>query len=97
MDCYIFQELLSKPSRVEPQRDSLGTSTRSDPGELGNDPGSRWEYRQSDQMNEFRNLEPDPAYPEDRLRYSRSKSETDLVAVTPEENQRYSSPLQPGM
>ncbi|XP_053407019.1 uncharacterized protein LOC123546728 isoform X6 [Mercenaria mercenaria] len=92
-----LKELLSKRNPVETQRDSLGTSTRSDPGEVLNDPGSRWEYRQSDQMNEFHRLEPEPAYPEDRLRYSRSKSDTDLVALTPDESQRYSSPMQPGV
>lgn len=91
-----FQDLLSKRTEVEPKRDSLGASTRSDPGGMLEDPGSRWEYRQSDQMNEFHRLEPEPAYPQDRLRYSRSKSDTDLVAVSPTESHRYSSPMQPG-
>lgn len=85
---------MSRRQPSEPQtRDSLGTSTRSDPG-LQDEPGTNWEYRMSDQ-NEFQRLEPEPAYPQDRLRYSRSKSDTDL-ALSPAESQRYSSPMQPG-
>ncbi|KAL4231892.1 Alstrom syndrome [Mactra antiquata] len=90
-----LKELLSKRQPINPSRDSLGTSTRSDPGGTFDEPESNWEYRVSDQ-NEFQRLEPEPAYPQDRLRYSRSKSDTDLVALSPTESQRYSSPMQPG-
>ena len=80
----------------EEQRDQMGTSVRSDPGGFLEDMGSRREYRESADRNEFRVLEPEPGYPQERLRYSRSRSDTDLVALSPAESQKYSSPMQPG-
>lgn len=100
------QEVLPRQPREEPLprqpreetvvQDSLGTTTRSDPGGALDDGGSRWEYRVSDHAPEFKRLEPELAYPQDRLRYSRSKSDTDLVALSPSDSLRYSSPKQPG-
>ncbi|KAH3787914.1 hypothetical protein DPMN_166045, partial [Dreissena polymorpha] len=91
--------LARSSQRQEPvlpaNRDSLGQSTRSDPGGSLEEVGPRWEYRESD-PREFQNLEPEPAYPQDRLRYSRSRSDSDLVALTPTDSQKYSSPMQPG-
>ena len=74
----------------EDKRDILGTTVRSDPG------GSLEEHRDSHDLAEFKRLEPEPLYPQERIRYSRSRSETDLVAMSPAESQKYSSPMQPG-
>ncbi|XP_052772118.1 uncharacterized protein LOC128211403 isoform X5 [Mya arenaria] len=95
-----LKEVLARSRRphtsVPLERDSLGASTRSDPGGALEEANPRWEYRESDQMGEFRPLEPEPAYPQDRVRHSRSRSDTDLVALSPTESQKYSSPMQPG-
>ena len=92
-----LKEVLSRPRvHSETVHESLGTTTRSDPGGMLDDEGSKWEYRVSDHMDDFQRLEPEPAYPHERLRYSRSKSDTDLVALSPTDSQRYSSPMQPG-
>lgn len=90
-----LKELLARP-RVHEQteHESLGTTTRSDPGGMLDD--GAWEYRVTDHTDDFKRLEPDPAYPHDRLKYSRSKSDTDLVTLTPSDSMRYSSPMQPG-
>ena len=72
------------------KRDPLGTTVRSDPG------GSLEEHRDLHDLAEFKRLEPEPLYPQERIRYSRSRSETDLNAMSPAESQKYSSPMQPG-
>lgn len=77
--------------RLEQQ---LGASTRSDPGGMFEDGG--WEYSEADDSQGFRLMEPEPAYPRERLRCSRSKSDTNLMDISPNDSQKYSSPMQPG-
>ena len=72
------------------KRDPFGASVRSDPG------GSLEGRRDTADLAEFKYLEPEPIYPQERIRYSRSRSETDLNALSPAESQKYSSPMQPG-
>lgn len=92
-----LKELLSRPRITEQtEHESLGTTVRSDPGGMLDDGGPRWENRVSDHTEGFHRLEPEPAYPENRLRYSRSKSDTDLAAFSPSDSQKYSSPMHPG-
>ena len=74
----------------EEKMDPFGASVRSDPGGMLDD------RRDMADLAEFRLLEPDPLYPQERVRHSRSRSETDLNTLSPAESQRYSSPMQPG-
>ena len=85
-----LRDLETRERYSDERRDVLGTTVRSDPG------GSLEEHRDSHDLAEFKRLEPEPLYPQERIRYSRSRSETDLVALSPAESQKYSSPMQPG-
>lgn len=84
------RENLLRLQYSDEKRDPLGTTVRSDPG------GSLDDRRDSNDLAEFRRLEPEPLYPQEKIRYSRSRSETDLNALSPTESQKYSSPMQPG-
>ena len=72
------------------KRDPFGASVRSDPG------GSLEDRRDMADLAEFKYMEPEPLYPQERIRHSRSRSETDLNTLSPAESQKYSSPMQPG-